>query len=681
MSGVTIGSNSVIVNGKIIETVKTIGITNKINTTPITSEPILDIDDNHKYIAFTHKINAYSVYRFRIINTRGGGQAQFSEIDFFDTNGENIIPITAIANTVVNPSENASNTIDNNTNTKWIGNTGNWLIYTFSAPFVLSHYQWITANDVNGRDPTRWVIEIFKNSVWIILNDTNYTSNTGLVPTARFAKVGPFFINPQIQYSINFPENTECDILVVGGGGGGGSDNSGGGGAGGLVFIQNYIANGSYILNVGNGGLGALGNQTTNSFSGNSSSFNKASGGVDGTTDFIAMGGGGGGTGDVNLQNGIDGGSGGGSAYESIQGTAGNTNQQTYIGYDGIKRGFGNDGGIGYNASTGQGAGGGGGGAGEKGFNSGTSPGTTNIWGGKGGNGLSEVNGIDFKTHFNLQANNTLGEYISTENKTYFAGGGGGGNDNNTVSIGTPLNNIGGKGGGADGIADPVHTIPNNASANSGGGGGGKTWSDNTANGGAGGSGIVIIRYKIIKENYDAQWTYNPSNLNVHHMGNVGIGTTNPTTALEVVGSISASIGISALSKTFKIEHPLNTNKLLYHGCIEAPRFDNLYRGKKIIKNGTCEVNIDSECNDTGGMTEGTFIALNINSQLYIRNNETFDGVKGNIVGGKIIINCQNTIDDIEVDWLVIGERKDENVINVPLTNIEGNLICEHNID
>jgi len=164
-------------------------------------------------------------------------------------------------------------------------------------------------------------------------------------------------------------------------------------------------------------------------------------------------------------------------------------------------------------------------------------------------------------------------------------------------------------------------------------------------------------------------------------MGNVGIGTTNPISALSVVGSVSASIGISALSKSFKIEHPLNMNKWLYHGCVEAPRFDNIYRGKKVVTNGTCEVDIDSECNKTGGMTQGTFIALNTNLQLYLRNNQTFDGVKGSIIDGKIIINCQNTIDEIEIDWLVIGERKDENVINVPLTSIEGNLICEHNID
>ena len=175
--------------------------------------------------------------------------------------------------------------------------------------------------------------------------------------------------------------------------------------------------------------------------------------------------------------------------------------------------------------------------------------------------------------------------------------------------------------------------------------------------------------------------TYNDTNPSVYHLGNVGIGTTNPTSALHVVGSVSITGDYLTRLKTFKIAHPLNMNKWLYHGCVEAPRFDNIYRGKKLITNGNCEVYIDSECNDSGGMTDGTFISLNANSQLYLQNSNTFDAVKGNIKDGKIIIICENIIDDIEVDWLVIGERRDENIISNRLTNKEGSLICEHNID
>ena len=60
----------------------------------------------------------------------------------------------------------------------------------------------------------------------------------------------------QTSYTVNFPEETECDILIVGGGGGG--DNSGGGGAGGLIFVQNHTFNAdtTYSILVGKGGIG-----------------------------------------------------------------------------------------------------------------------------------------------------------------------------------------------------------------------------------------------------------------------------------------------------------------------------------------------------------------------------------------------------------------------------------------
>jgi len=193
----------------------------------------------------------------------------------------------------------------------------------------------------------------------------------------------------------------------------------------------------------------------------------------------------------------------------------------------------------------------------------------------------------------------------------------------------------------------------------------------------------VIVRYKT--SNILAQWTYSASNPNVFHLGNVGIGTINPTSTLHVLGSVQVngainSTSLTANTKNFKIEHPLNINKWLYHGCVESPRFDNIYRGKKKIINGRGEVYIDEECNTTGGMTKGTFISLNTNCQLYLENKTTFDGVKGIINEGKISINCENTEEEIEVDWLVIGERKDENIKSNELTNNEGKLICEHDM-
>jgi len=60
----------------------------------------------------------------------------------------------------------------------------------------------------------------------------------------------------QTEYIINFPEETECDILVVAGGGAGGRDAGGGGGGGGVAYTSSVIKmSGEYSIKVGNGGI------------------------------------------------------------------------------------------------------------------------------------------------------------------------------------------------------------------------------------------------------------------------------------------------------------------------------------------------------------------------------------------------------------------------------------------
>tara|TARA_X000001382_G_scaffold8122_2_gene5901 strand:+ start:11835 stop:12929 length:1095 start_codon:yes stop_codon:yes gene_type:complete len=145
-------------------------------------------------------------------------------------------------------------------------------------------------------------------------------------------------------------------------------------------------------------------------------------------------------------------------------------------------------------------------------------------------------------------------------------------------------------------------------------------------------------------------------------------GNVNISSDLSVVGALSKGSG------TFKITHPLDTNKWLYHSFVEAPRADNIYRGKVQLENGIATVDIDTPSN----MTIGTFEALNQNIQVFVANNDTWDLVKGTYSKGQIIIESNNHLSSAIIDWLVIGERKDQTVIDWDLTDKEGRLIPEH---
>jgi hypothetical protein len=195
--------------------------------------------------------------------------------------------------------------------------------------------------------------------------------------------------------------------------------------------------------------------------------------------------------------------------------------------------------------------------------------------------------------------------------------------------------------------------------------------------------------------------------------GNIGIGTTSPLSLLHVNGiirangisggdglnsngpfaidpnyttnnyiqlwddvRISGNFTVSGGTKSWRIKHPILENKDLLHVCIEAPRADNLYRGRKQLINGECEVNLDLECNTTGGMTDGTFVLINKNNQVFVNNNETFDNVVGSVVGNKLTIRSDNVNASCFIDWLVIGERNDDEIL-ASYSSTEGSVIVE----
>ena len=230
--------------------------------------------------------------------------------------------------------------------------------------------------------------------------------------------------------------------LVIGGGGGGGGDSGGGGGAG-AVWNGTLTTGltGSKTVTVGAGGTAGT---NGNGAAGSSSVF----------ATITATGGGFGAGGNGN-KNGGNGGSGGGSVGTGTGGTA--------------VSGHGNAGGTGKTWLSGgnQYLGGGGGGATAAG---GAVTGSAVPYrGGIGGAGQ------DFSSIF--------GKGFGVSGVV--AGGGGGGGSNNGAST----SGNGGAGGGGSGSVSGAGTA---GTANTGAGGGG---GNTTSVGGAGGSGIIVIKY------------------------------------------------------------------------------------------------------------------------------------------------------------------------------------------
>jgi hypothetical protein len=289
------------------------------------------------------------------------------------------------------------------------------------------------------------------------------TTPCGNFKTHTFTGPGTF----EITCAGNSRGSTLVEYIVVAGGGSGGT-NGGGGGAGGFRFASPTLAPATYPakplaapaaitasissfpITVGGGGTG--GPYPRSAPGGSASTF---------STITSAGGGGGRGNQEGNPQNG---GSGGGGSYPcqpsggNGPGGSGNTPP--------VSPPQGNNGGTGGIPQSS----GGGGGALAVGSNA---PGPE---GGPGGVGGGVPNA------FGTSGQNCGSFY-------YFSGGGGGARQ----SPSSPLRGTGGLGGGA--TAGVQEGGASSGTANTGGGGGGAAGGDSVS--GSGGSGIVIIRYKI----------------------------------------------------------------------------------------------------------------------------------------------------------------------------------------
>ncbi|PIR91145.1 hypothetical protein COU03_02935, partial [bacterium (Candidatus Gribaldobacteria) CG10_big_fil_rev_8_21_14_0_10_41_12] len=79
---------------------------------------------------------------------------------------------------------------------------------------------------------------------------------------------------------------------------------------------------------------------------------------------------------------------------------------------------------------------------------------------------------------------------------------------------------------------------------------------------------------------------------NLTTTGNVGIGTSpSYSNKLEVYGNVNIQGTLSASTKNFVIDHPLDPeNKQLIHSSLEGPEIAVFYRGEAQLQNGKAEV-------------------------------------------------------------------------------------------
>jgi hypothetical protein len=133
---------------------------------------------------------------------------------------------------------------------------------------------------------------------------------------------------------------------------------------------------------------------------------------------------------------------------------------------------------------------------------------------------------------------------------------------------------------------------------------------------------------------------------------------------------------VSKASGTFKIDHPLESlsaTHQLVHSFIEGPRVDLIYRGIVNLLSGRATINIDT----ASGMSEGTFVALNRETQFFITNQSGWNNIKGSLQGNILNIEAEDTNSTDTIAWMVIGERQDKHIKDTDWTDSNGKPILE----
>ena len=185
------------------------------------------------------------------------------------------------------------------------------------------------------------------------------------------------------------------------------------------------------------------------------------------------------------------------------------------------------------------------------------------------------------------------------------------------------------------------------------------------------GSGTTALNWKFIPYGGTYAYTTESTNNGTDHTHITQSGSFNITAQ----GGGAANVAAQG-SKTFLINHPLvglSTTTRLAHAAVEGPECNTMYRGKVDLVDGTATVNIDTNSR----MTEGTFEALNQNVQCFTTNETGWTAIKGSVSGNLLTITAQDNTCTDTISWMVVGERKDQDIIDNRATDSEGRLIPE----
>jgi hypothetical protein len=291
------------------------------------------------------------------------------------------------------------------------------------------------------------IVEFYNGDAWCRIDNLVQASASGAVATTEVVENGiPYTVHTFTGTgSLAVTSPGEIEYVVVAGGGGGGGW-GGGGGGGGFIKGTSLVTPQTYTITVGAGGAKGT------------SAYSAGGNGASSSISGIATATGGGGGGQWSTGQGASGGSGGGSS-----------GSQTAVGAGIAGQGYNGGSGPGTTQSNPYFGHGGGGGAGEPGQN-GPSP-VQRTLGGKGGDGrCTTIKGFPM----------------------WFSGGGAG----HSPGAETTGTSPGGKGGGGRSGNYYYPARAYDGGVNTGGGGGGNWGGDNDRQIGAGGSGIVIIRYR-----------------------------------------------------------------------------------------------------------------------------------------------------------------------------------------